>query len=81
VKANGKGVPKVFKLKRVVLPPRRKMELETRISRAVHTTRKPRPGIHGVDVVVNGIAMPAASFEVLGPKTDNESDRGRRGRR
>jgi 3-methyladenine DNA glycosylase AlkC len=64
VKANGNDVPKVFKLKRVVLPPRGKVEMQARISLAVHTTRKPRPGLHAVDILVNGIAVPAGSFEV-----------------
>ncbi len=67
VKASGSGAPKVFKLKRIVLPPRGKVEMQTRISLAVHTTRKPRPGSHAVDLLVNGVAMPAGSFEVTGP--------------
>jgi hypothetical protein len=66
VKANGNGVPKVFKLKRIVLPPRGKVEMQARISLAVHTTRKPRPGTHAVDVLVNGVPIPAGSFEVTG---------------
>jgi 3-methyladenine DNA glycosylase AlkC len=64
VKANGTSSPKVFKLKRVVLPPRSRVELETRISLAVHTTRRPRPGLHPVDVLVNGEPFPAGSFDV-----------------
>jgi 3-methyladenine DNA glycosylase AlkC len=65
VKAAGKTAPKVFKLKRVVLPARGSLELGTRISLAVHTTRKPRPGTHVVDVVVNGVSTPAGKFEVV----------------
>ena len=64
VKASG-GRPKIFKLARVSLPPRGRVELRTTVSLAVHTTRRPRPGTHAVDVVVNGTAMPAGSFEVL----------------
>jgi 3-methyladenine DNA glycosylase AlkC len=64
VKANGGSSPKVFKLKRVVLPPRGRVELRTAISLAVHTTRKPRPGRHTVDVLVNGVALPAGAFDV-----------------
>jgi 3-methyladenine DNA glycosylase AlkC len=56
---------KVFKLERVTLPPRGAVELSTRFSLAVHTTRKPRPGTHAVDVLVNGTAYPAGSFEVI----------------
>jgi 3-methyladenine DNA glycosylase AlkC len=65
VKANGRASPKVFKLKRVELPARGQVELAKTISLAVHTTRKPRPGRHRVDVLVNGDAFPAASFIVV----------------
>lgn len=65
VKARGNGSPKVFKLKRIELPPRGRVELATRVSLAVHTTRKPRPGRHAVQVIVNGEAMRAGAFEVI----------------
>jgi 3-methyladenine DNA glycosylase AlkC len=65
VKANGKTTPKVFKLERLSLPPRGEAELATRISLAVHTTRKPHPGDHDVDVVVNGEAIRVGSFRVV----------------
>ena len=54
VKAGGTSTRKVFKVKRVVLPAREKVALTKSISLAVHTTRTPRPGRHGVDVIVNG---------------------------
>ncbi len=54
VKAGGRTAPKVFKLKRIQLPPGGQVELQSRISLAVHTTRVPRPGRHAVDVLVNG---------------------------
>jgi 3-methyladenine DNA glycosylase AlkC len=63
VKARG-AAPKVFKLKRVALPPRGRVELAATVSLAVHTTRTPRPGRHAVDVLVNGVALPAGAFEV-----------------
>ena len=65
VKGNGGGKPKVFKVKRVVLPPRNRIELTTRVSLAIHTTRVPRPGPHAVDILVNGQPFRAGSFEVL----------------
>lgn len=65
VKANGGATPKVFKLERVVLPAKGEVEMRTRFSLAVHTTRKPRPGVHVVEVVVNGVAMRAGAFEVV----------------
>lgn len=67
VKANGRARPKVFKLARVTLPPRGRVELRTTVSLAVHTTRRPRPGTHAVDAVVNGISMPIGAFEVVSP--------------
>ena len=65
VKASGKTSPKVFKLQRVVLPPGGRVELVVRISLAIHTTRKPCPGQHQVDVLVNGHALPAGAFAVV----------------
>lgn len=64
VKGNGDARPKVFKVKRVVLPPLGRMSFVARFSLAVHTTRMPRPGAHAVDVLVNGRALRAGSFEV-----------------
>jgi 3-methyladenine DNA glycosylase AlkC len=66
VKASGRSAPKVFKVKRVVLAPGGRTELQARISLAVHTTRVPRPGTHAVDVVVNGQALRAGAFDVTG---------------
>ena len=64
VKANGRAAPKVFKLKRATLPARGSLTFTTSVSLAVHTTRKPQPGRHAVDVVVNGKALRAGTFEV-----------------
>lgn len=69
VKAHGRTSPKVFKLKRLELPSCGKADFATKVSLAVHTTRKPRPGRHVVEVLVNGVAIPAGSFEVYSPKT------------
>jgi 3-methyladenine DNA glycosylase AlkC len=71
VKASGRPSPKVFKLKRAVLPPRGSLELGTNVSLAVHTTRKPQPGLHAVDVIVNGKATRIASFRVTAPRRAN----------
>jgi 3-methyladenine DNA glycosylase AlkC len=64
VKARGHTAPKVFKVARIVLPPRGVVELGGGVSLAVHTTRVPRPGAHAVDVIVNGEARRAGSFQV-----------------
>ncbi len=65
VKANGQTARKVFKIKRIVLPPRGRVELQTGVSMAVHTTRTPYTGLHAVDVIVNGKSQRAGSFEVI----------------
>jgi 3-methyladenine DNA glycosylase AlkC len=64
IKASGRAAPKVFKIGRIRLPPRGRTEFQTAVSLAVHTTRIPRPGMHAVDVLVNGEARRAGSFEV-----------------
>jgi 3-methyladenine DNA glycosylase AlkC len=64
VKARAVSAPKVFKLGRMTLGPRERIDLKTTFSLAVHTTRVPRPGRHDVDVVVNGRAVRAGSFDV-----------------
>jgi 3-methyladenine DNA glycosylase AlkC len=65
VKASGQTSPKVFKLKRVTLEPRATAGFSTGVSLAVHTTRKPRPGRHDVDVMVNGTATRIGAFQVV----------------
>ena len=65
VKASGKAAPKVFKLTRTTLQPRSRVVLQMSVSLAVHTTRKPRPGRHAVDVIVNGRAERIGSFDVV----------------
>jgi 3-methyladenine DNA glycosylase AlkC len=65
MKANGRPSPKVFKLKRLALPPRGRVLLATAISLAVHTTRTPQPGRHAVDVIVNGVATQVGAFQVV----------------
>ena len=64
VKARGHSAKKVFKVKRVSLPARGTVALSFSVSLKVHTTRKPNPGKHTVDVLVNGAPFPAGSFEV-----------------
>jgi hypothetical protein len=65
VKANGRATPKVFKVKRVALPAHGEIAFSTSVSLAVHTTRRPRPGRHAVDVVVNGKPIPIGAFQVV----------------
>jgi 3-methyladenine DNA glycosylase AlkC len=65
LKARRVGAPNVFKLGRIALGPRERVELRTSFSLAVHTTRRPRPGRHAVDVIVNGRARRVGAFDVL----------------
>lgn len=65
VKARHGTAPKVFKLRRIALGPRERVELATSFSLAVHTTRVPRPGRHAVDIIVNGHSFRAGAFDVL----------------
>ena len=67
VKARGKRSAKVFKVKRLQLPARGRVELSTKVSLAIHTTRKPYPGRHEVDLRINGEAFPLGAFELLEP--------------
>lgn len=64
VKANGATRPKVFKLRRIVLPPAARVELASAVSFADMTTRRHYPGRHRVDALINGVAHRLAEFEV-----------------
>jgi 3-methyladenine DNA glycosylase AlkC len=76
VKARGATAAKVFKIARLVLAPRTSVQLKTSFSLKVHTTRVPQPGTHAVDVLVNGQATRAGSFDVIAARTGaRKSDR------
>jgi 3-methyladenine DNA glycosylase AlkC len=64
VKANGSARPKVFKLRRLQLAPASNVELGGLVSFESLTTRRPYPGRHHIDVLVNGVAHPLAEFQV-----------------
>ena len=64
VKANGTTRPKVFKLRKIVLPPSARIELGSTVSFETLTTRRPYPGRHRIDVLINGVAHPLAEFDV-----------------
>ena len=66
VKANGQTRPKVFKLRRIALPPRGRVELASSVSFKDMTTRQHYPGRHRIEVLVNGISYLLAEFEVRG---------------
>lgn len=64
VKANGTTLPKVFKLKRVELGAGERTTLRASISFQVHTTRRPYPGKHRVELLVNGQPFSLATIAV-----------------
>lgn len=64
VKASGKARAKVFKLKALELAPRSAVTLRKKLSLANLTTRTHYPGLHRVDVLLNGQAHPIGSFEL-----------------
>jgi 3-methyladenine DNA glycosylase AlkC len=74
VKARGVTTAKVFKLKRLTLAPREHADLQTSFSLAIHTTRIPQPGVHAVDIIVNGQRIPAGSFRVTANGAQDAQD-------
>lgn len=65
VKASGKSSPKVFKLKTVSLAPHETITLRKKVSLAEMSTRKHYPGLHQVEVLVNGQAQELGAFQLL----------------
>jgi 3-methyladenine DNA glycosylase AlkC len=65
VKANGQTRPKVFKLKTLTLAAHETQRLSKRISLANMTTRQHHPGLHRVEVLLNGMAQPLGQFELV----------------
>ena len=64
VKANGRASPKTFKLQALELAPRASARVGKSISLAQLTTRRHYPGVHRVEAVCNGVAMPLGEFEL-----------------
>jgi 3-methyladenine DNA glycosylase AlkC len=64
VKANGTTRPKVFKLQRLTLERGAAVELGGRVSFAPMTTRRPFPGKHHIELLINGVAYPLADVRV-----------------
>jgi 3-methyladenine DNA glycosylase AlkC len=64
VKANGAARAKVFKLKRVTLAARGRVELAASVSFAQMTTRQHYPGRHLIEVLANGEAFPLGELEL-----------------
>ncbi|GAA3940742.1 DNA alkylation repair protein [Litoribacillus peritrichatus] len=73
VKANGKTSPKVFKMKSLQLGPNEQVTLSKKVSLAEMTTRKHYPGVHKVDVILNGVTHPLGQFELMALEAIEES--------
>lgn len=67
VKANGSTAPKVFKGGRRVLGPGEQVQFTRSVSVAQMSTRTHYPGVHRVEVQVNGRRFEAGQFVVLPP--------------
>jgi 3-methyladenine DNA glycosylase AlkC len=65
VKANGQTRAKVFKLKTLELAPGQTALLGKKLSVAEMTTRKHYPGVHRVDLILNGQPQPLGAFELV----------------
>ncbi|GMV48588.1 MAG: hypothetical protein UZ03_NOB001003569 [Nitrospira sp. OLB3] len=65
VKANGTATPKVFKLKAVELPARAAVRLGKRLSLSQLTTRTHYPGLHRVELLVNGRPHSLGTFHLI----------------
>lgn len=64
VKADGAVRPKVFKLKQIELPAGGSERLSKRLSMAQMTTRKHYPGVHSLELLLNGRAQRLGQFEL-----------------
>lgn len=65
VKAKGQSSAKVFKLKTLELAGGETASLRKHLSLAEMTTRKHYPGLHRVDVLLNGQPLPLGAFELV----------------
>lgn len=69
LKANGKPSPKVFKLKTLELKPDESATIEKKISLQEMTTRKHYPGLHEVELLLNGQVQPLGKFVLNRPES------------
>ncbi|HNV26642.1 MAG TPA: DNA alkylation repair protein, partial [Nitrospira sp.] len=64
VKANGTHSPKVFKLKTVALAPKETIRFSKSLALTQLTTRTHYPGLHRIELLVNGHVHPLGEFHV-----------------
>jgi hypothetical protein len=70
VKARGQTQAKVFKLKTLTLAPGQISHLTKKLSLAEMSTRKHYPGLHKLELLLNGQTLPLGSFELLKKLTE-----------
>ena len=64
VKADGKPCAKVFRLRRLELPPKATLRLSGQVSFADLTTRRQYPGAHRIEVLINGSSRRLGSVDL-----------------
>lgn len=69
VKASGEARAKVFKLRTLELAPHETVRIAKSLSLEQRTTRRHYPGMHRVELVLNGRSQPLGRFELLAPDT------------
>jgi len=67
VKSRGETRPRVFRIGAAELDPGAVVPMSKSISLAVMTTRKPYPGLHRIELLLNGKPEPLGEFEVIAP--------------
>ncbi|MCU4675685.1 DNA alkylation repair protein [Catenovulum sp. 2E275] len=65
MRANGKQNGKVFKLKNLTIQPEQSLNINKSHSFKPVTTRKYYPGEHKLEIMVNGVVMQMAEFELV----------------
>jgi 3-methyladenine DNA glycosylase AlkC len=65
VKARGDARPKRFKLRPLALPPGGAVRVARTLSLAQRSTRRHHPGVHRLELVLNGVAHDAGAFELV----------------
>jgi len=73
-KANGNLAGKTFKLTTVTLAPGERVELRRTHSFRAITTRRYYPGVHALEVQVNGVASGRVQFRLLAEAGDATLD-------
>ena len=79
VKARGEARAKVFKLRTFSLPPGEAVRVARTLSLAQLSTRRHHPGVHRLELIVNGVTFPAGRFVLVRGRARGEAPR-RRGR-